>query len=309
LVTVAIGAEYIKREAKTGASKQGYARKWNYTYLPYAWDTPDAFLSWAYSTELGSRFPHGALRMINPVLKYMAMHDALTTQRCSLALWTDADAVILNWDIEASFTYPGAATSSASSKPPYAMYVADKAPRGMPPEINDTDVDWCSSHSPCTSFNTFRSCFNSGVFLLNDSPAALDYLYRVVSGAASNISRSHDCSTFHTNPYGADMCSESKKDKDQCISGCVWKQEKRDDDDEMPAGVMCVAPDVRPRRQQVLKDFVDDVPGYIHADTFVVNVGGGPNRAPKDKLLEKLFVAYPHLASADARPSSVARAV
>jgi len=291
VVTAATGETYLYVANVTAASKIGYADKWNYSYLQYGWTNPDGFLDWCHGTELGSRFPRQDMALNNPTIKYCVAHHAVTAMGCRRILFTDADAVVLNWNIEVNFSWPGAVM--ASSGKPYVMYATTDRPQGTPvrPDLPDR-FGWCASHSPCSSFKTFWSCFNSGAFIMDNSLAARDYTFRMLDGVINRIDTKHACSTLPLHPTGRDQCGVTPAGtvRDQCISGCAWQLEERGDEDQMPHGVMCVPPS-SPRFQQVLHvGHIHNIPDVVEADTFIVNVACGPHdkQLCVDALVEQM---------------------
>merc|ERR1719401_751289 len=133
----------------------------------------------------------------------------------------------------------------SSSGKPYALYSTMEYPQGtlVLPNVPD-QYGWCASHSPCSSFKTFWSCLNSGAFILDSSPAARNYLFRILDGSVNKIPAKHNCSSLAFHPAGRDQCGVTASGgvRDQCVSGCTWQLEERGNEDQMPQGVMCVPP-------------------------------------------------------------------
>lgn len=305
VITAAIGADFVQMASLSGRTKEAYARKWNYTYLQYEWNAINEFLDWCHATELGSRFARQDLELNHPTLKYCVMDHALGAKGCKRALWTDADSVLMNWDIEVDFSWPGAVMSASGE--PYAIYSMLSLPGGMQKNTGILHNDWCLTDSPCTNFKKFWTCLNSGVFVLNDSPASHQYMNEVINGTVSKMSRAVGCSTASYNPLKGDQCGLADGLWDQCMSGCVWSQENMKygrDDDHMPDGVACADGSARPRIQEVFGvHYTEDPRKYVHADTYVVNVVGEVDKAG---LLETLMKAFPHLSAAFLQFDSIA---
>lgn len=289
LVTGAVGKSYIALANLTGRTKEAYAARWGYRYLQYSYATPAEFVDWCHGTELGSRFPRERLSLNHPMLKYCILEDALAGAGCGRALWTDADAVMVNWEIPADFRWPGAVMSSFDK--PYALYPMLPLPGSV--QIQPLTDDYCLTEAPCTKFTKFWTCLNSGVFLLDSSPAAHDYIFRMLNGTVNNMSRALGCSTASYNPSGRDQCGQDDGMWDQCMSGCVWQQENEGGDaDEMPRGVLCTDALAQPRMQEALGTVKsEDISRYIQNDTYVVNVAGDD----KENNVRALMLFFPHL--------------
>jgi len=296
-----VGPEWERFAEIFGSTKTGYAKKWGYRSYVHRWSDWANFSGWCSRTRLGARV--GAERSAegsHPVIKFCAVAHALDEQGCRLVLWTDADAVIFNWDISIDLDWPGAVSSDEQPQMLLGLSSfpqgASKAGWGSSVVPEEDGYDFCTSSNACSSFSKVWSCYNSGAFLVRRSASALVLLRNIVE---NSLNPTDECSTADKNPWHVDQCWGGQT-KDQCLTGCALDRLRSDrgaDADAVPGIVSCVSLASRPRLQEVISASWLRHDGTLEPsrqplyDTFVVNPIGGS----KGKLVKSLADRNPHI--------------
>jgi len=307
LLSVAVGRLYVEAAKVAGRTKVAYAKKAGYRNLFFYFEDPHQFNEWCRSTALGSKFQWEDSQWTHStLLKYCAVSAAINENGCEKVLFSDADALIVNFDLAVGFDWPGAPRPQDDG--PHLLWAFAQWPEGFDKkgkpnvEVVPRDSKWCTSgvdpaasasNSPgsCGTYAKFASCLNTGVFVMDNSQTSKDFVHQVVR-ALLEITQD-GCSTGHLNPWGLDQCKLSRGD--QCIAACSIRNapanaELDDNNVTVPKEFMCLDTMARPRLQETYQ-LKHDYP-VPHSDTFVVNCIGDE----KVKCINSVMRKFPHLA-------------
>lgn len=277
LISVAIGDRYLEVANLTGKSKQTYADKWNYRYVPYLFDGEDQFMLWCHSTELIKIFGATPVKFAHPAMKYFPLAHALNENRCDRVLMMDADAIVLNMDLRYDFDLPDAVKGNGEPHMMFELagFAQGQNASGRPGSIVvPTGNTWCDTG--CSNFTKFWSCLNTGILYFDNSAETMRFIERLMQIDMAGPD-SQNCSTDLFNPWQVNQCHQIG---DQCLSGCALYNRSRElgrDVHEMPDGIVCVKPSHQPPIQGLM------AASWIHKGeilpekripngTFVVNI-------------------------------------